>query len=35
MYPSPAIIVSAYDTEGKADACTLAFATMCSRFRLV
>lgn len=32
MYPSPAIIVSAYDTEGKADACTLAFATMCSRF---
>lgn len=32
MYPSPAVIVSAYDTEGKADACTLAFATMCSRF---
>ena len=29
-YPSPAVIASAYDNEGKADACTLAFATMCS-----
>ena len=32
MYPSPAIIVSAYDENGKADACTLAFASMCSHF---
>lgn len=32
MYPAPAVIVSAYDEEGKADACTLAFATMCSHF---
>ena len=32
MYPSPAVIVSAYDNEGKADACTLAFVSMCSRF---
>lgn len=32
MYPSPAIIVSAYDENGKADACTLAFACMCSHF---
>ena len=30
MYPAPAIIVSAYDENKKADACTLAFATMCS-----
>ena len=30
MYPSPAVIASAYDEEGKADACTLAFAAMCS-----
>ena len=30
MYPAPAIIVSAYDDNKKADACTLAFATMCS-----
>lgn len=30
MYPSPAVIVSAYDENAKADACTLAFATMCS-----
>ncbi|HIH35571.1 MAG TPA: flavin reductase family protein [Methanosphaera sp.] len=30
MYPAPAVIVSAYDENGKADACTLAFATMCS-----
>ena len=30
MYPSPAVVASAYDSEGKADACTLAFATMCS-----
>ncbi len=29
-YPAPAVIVSAYDENGKADACTLAFATMCS-----
>ena len=32
MYPSPAVIVSAYDENGKADACTLAFASMCSHF---
>ncbi len=30
MYPSPAVIASAYDENGRADACTLAFATMCS-----
>lgn len=30
MYPAPAVIVSAYDIEGRADACTLAFASMCS-----
>ena len=30
MYPAPAVVVSAYDSEGKADACTLAFACMCS-----
>lgn len=30
MYPAPAVIMSAYDENGKADACTLAFATMCS-----
>ena len=30
MYPAPAVVASAYDEEGKADACTLAFATMCS-----
>ena len=30
MYPAPAVIVSAYDIEGRADACTLAFAGMCS-----
>lgn len=30
MYPAPAVVVSAYDEDGKADACTLAFATMCS-----
>jgi len=30
MYPAPAVIVSSYDENGKADACTLAFATMCS-----
>ena len=30
MYPSPAVIASAYDEEGKADSCTLAFAAMCS-----
>lgn len=32
MYPSPAVIVSAYDKNGKVDACTLAFASMCSHF---
>lgn len=32
MYPAPAIIVSAYDENKKADACTLAFAAMCSHF---
>lgn len=30
MYPAPAVVASAYDDEGKADACTLAFAAMCS-----
>ncbi len=30
MYPSPAVIASAYDKDGKADSCTLAFAAMCS-----
>ena len=30
MYPAPAVVASAYDWEGNADACTLAFATMCS-----
>lgn len=30
MYPAPAVVASAYDEEGKADCCTLAFATMCS-----
>ena len=30
MYPAPAVVASAYDSEGNADACTLAFATMCS-----
>lgn len=30
MYPAPAVVVSAYDEEGNVDACTLAFATMCS-----
>lgn len=30
MYPAPAVVASAYDEDGKADACTLAFATMCS-----
>lgn len=30
MYPAPAVVVSAYDEEGNADCCTLAFATMCS-----
>ena len=30
MYPAPAVVASAYDGEGNADACTLAFATMCS-----
>lgn len=32
MYPAPAAIASAYDEDGKADACTLAFAAMCSHF---
>ena len=30
MYPAPAVVVSAYDENGNSDACTLAFATMCS-----
>lgn len=30
MYPAPAVIASAYDEDGNADACTLAFASMCS-----
>lgn len=30
MYPAPAVVASAYDEDGKADCCTLAFATMCS-----
>ena len=30
MYPAPAVVASAYDSEGNIDACTLAFATMCS-----
>ncbi len=30
MYPSPAVVASAYDNDGKVDACTLAFAAMCS-----
>ena len=30
MYPAPAVVVSAFDENKKADACTLAFATMCS-----
>lgn len=32
MYPAPAVIVSAYDNDEKADACTLAFVNTCSRF---
>lgn len=30
MYPAPAVVACAYDEGGNADACTLAFATMCS-----
>ena len=30
MFPAPAVVASAYDENGKADCCTLAFATMCS-----
>ena len=30
MFPGPAVVASAYDEDGNADACTLAFATMCS-----
>jgi len=30
MYPAPAVVASAYDGKGNADACTLAFAAMCS-----
>jgi len=30
MYPAPVVVASAYDEDGRADACTLAFATMCS-----
>ena len=32
IYPAPAVIASAYDENDKADACTLAFAAMCSHF---
>ena len=32
MYPAQAVIASAYDADKKADACTLAFARMCSHF---
>ena len=30
MYPAPAVVASAYNEDGRADACTLAFAAMCS-----
>ena len=30
MFPAPAVVASAYDEEGNADCCTLAFAAMCS-----
>ncbi|MEE1156245.1 MAG: flavin reductase family protein [Methanobrevibacter sp.] len=30
MFPGPAVVASAYDENGNADACTLAFAAMCS-----
>ncbi len=30
MFPAPAVVASAYDENGNADCCTLAFATMCS-----
>lgn len=30
MFPAPAVVAGAYDENGKADCCTLAFATMCS-----
>ena len=30
MFPAPAVVAAAYDEDGKADCCTLAFATMCS-----
>lgn len=30
MYPSPAVVASAYDEKGNPDCCTLAFAAMCS-----
>ena len=30
MYPAPAVVASAFDEDGNADCCTLAFATMCS-----
>lgn len=30
MYPAPAVVASAYDENGNVDACTLAFASMCS-----
>ena len=30
MYPAPAVVAGAYDENGNADCCTLAFATMCS-----
>lgn len=34
MYPAPAVVASAYDENGNADACTLAFATMYSHHLL-
>lgn len=30
MYPAPAVVACAYDKQGNADCCTLAFAAMCS-----
>ena len=30
MFPAPAVVASAYDEQGNADCCTLAFAAMCS-----
>lgn len=30
MYPAPAVVACAFDEDGNADCCTLAFAAMCS-----